>query len=101
MAVLYLLEFADTDSKKYDAVMDELDLGTRPAEGALFHAAARVENNWQVVDIWESEAAFERFHKDRLRSALEHQGIKAPRIRKGTVHNTFGLAQAEPRDRAA
>ncbi len=32
-----------------------------PVEGVLFHAAGPTENGWRVVDVWESEEAFERF----------------------------------------
>ena len=32
-----------------------------PVDGILFHAAGPTEGGWRVVDVWESEEAFESF----------------------------------------
>jgi len=32
-----------------------------PREGILSHAAGPTEDGWRVVDVWESEEAFQRF----------------------------------------
>jgi hypothetical protein len=36
-------------------------LGDWPRDGILAHAAGPTENGWRVVDVWESEEAFQRF----------------------------------------
>ena len=35
--------------------------GDWPVEGLLVHAAGQGKNSFRVVDVWESEAAFQRF----------------------------------------
>lgn len=32
-----------------------------PVEGILSHAAGPTDDGWRVVDVWESEEAFQRF----------------------------------------
>ena len=32
-----------------------------PVEGILFHAAGPTELGWRVIDVWESEEAFQSF----------------------------------------
>ena len=41
-----------------------------PPEGLIVHAAGEVDGKWRLVDVWESEAAYERFRDSRLMPAV-------------------------------
>jgi hypothetical protein len=46
-----------------------------PVEGLLAHIAGQGENGFRVVDVWESEEAFNRFG-ERLMPILQEVGIE-------------------------
>ena len=54
----------------YDAIQAQLDLEGNPADGLLVHSAGELDGRFQVWNIWESTAHFERFRSERLRPAL-------------------------------
>ena len=35
-------------------------------EGLILHAAGKTDEGYRTVDVWESEAAWERFRRERL-----------------------------------
>lgn len=63
----------------YDAIMEELglpfgDTGDWP-EGIISHAAGSTsDGGWTVVDVWESQEAFDRFLASSLGPAFEKVG---------------------------
>jgi hypothetical protein len=50
----------------------------RPPEGLVLHAAGPVEGGYRYLDVWESEAAWTRFHEDVLHPVLARIGIGGP-----------------------
>ena len=78
MAVVYITEFAYTDSSTatYDWAKEQI--GDDPIDGLIVHAAgfdtdAKV---FRVMDVWESQAQAERFIEERIRPMME-QGVEA------------------------
>jgi len=68
MAVLMVHESPGGTEEQYKEVVSRLtdgkgfnSLSDWPVEGILFHVAAPMDGGWRVIDIWESEEAFERF----------------------------------------
>jgi hypothetical protein len=47
-----------------------------PVEGLLVHVAGEAAGSFRVVDVWESEAAFQRF-ADKLGPVMKQIGIDA------------------------
>ena len=45
-----------------------------PAEGLLAHIAGQGESTFRVVDVWESEEAFQRFG-EKIRPVLQEVGF--------------------------
>lgn len=41
-------------------------LGDRPPDGLLVHVAGPTEEGFRVIDVWESQTAWERTRDDRL-----------------------------------
>ena len=88
MAILMIGDRSDDTLALYDQVIKDLEAagqGTPP--GRLSHVAARKGNGYLVVDVWESEAAFDRFAQT-LGPLLEKAGhIASPQ--GYPVHNTI------------
>jgi hypothetical protein len=91
MAVMSVLEFAHLGHEKYDALLKELGLdqsGAKWPDGILSHTAGKTAGGWCVVDVGESESAFEEFRATRLSPAFERVGgIPEPCITAVQVRN--------------
>ena len=75
MAVAMLLEWPGETREQYEQLMSLVRLEEDPPEGGLFHVAGPMPGGWRVLDIWESEEAFERFAEARLKPAVEQVAI--------------------------
>jgi hypothetical protein len=53
----------------YVKVSKELDFTA--SDGLLFHAAgANADGKWRIMQVWDSEESFSRFHDERLMPTL-------------------------------
>src|SRR5213592_2834970 len=66
MSTVILMEWAGVTQDQYNQVMRTLDLDKNPPAGGIFHVAGFTAGTLHVLDVWESQQAFERFQKDRL-----------------------------------
>ncbi len=97
MSVGLIMQFDGVGSEQYDQVMRELglalhnDSGDNWPAGIVSHVAgARPEGGWTVVDVWESQDAFDKFMNDRLGPALGAVGtLPEPTVSPFEVHNQF------------
>src|SRR5437867_2391417 len=75
---------------QYNQVMRTLDLDKTQPAGAIFHVAGFTSGTLRVLDLWDSQQAFERFQKDRLNAAVQKAGITSqPRVQFYPVHNLY------------
>ena len=92
MAVAFKMKFEGATLDQYDQVMELMGLtanGPGP-DGAIFHWVAPVEGGILVMDVWESDAQFEKFAKEQIRPYSEQVGITSePKITRFEVHNMF------------
>lgn len=100
MAVGLIMRFPGVGSDKYDAIMEELglpfgDMGGDWPEGIISHAAGSTpDGGWTVVDVWESQQAFDRFLASRLEPAFEKVGgMPEPDVTPFRVRNTYRHGQ--------
>jgi hypothetical protein len=85
----------------YDAVNEKL--GTEMPDGLLVHSSGRNENgDFQIVDVWESREAHDRFAEGRLWEAIKAMGQErgmdveqAPPPQR-TMYETHSLAVRQP-----
>lgn len=85
MAILAVHRTPSLTKEKYEEVVRRLTNGKVPLEslseipfdGVLFHAAGDSENGFCVMDVFESEAAVDRF-RDAVTAIAEDVGIKEP-----------------------
>ena len=68
MAILMIHEAPGGTQEQYEQVAARLAAGGSfdsvddwPVSGLLFHAAGPTDDGWRVVDVWESEEAFQNF----------------------------------------
>ncbi|HUQ62837.1 MAG TPA: hypothetical protein VM121_03685 [Acidimicrobiales bacterium] len=68
MAVVMVHDSPGGTAEQYEQIVARLtdgkglnSLSDWPVEGILSHVAGPTDNGWRVVDVWESEEAFQRF----------------------------------------
>lgn len=83
MPIAYIMDFAGSDLDAYEAVCASAGVGPDAPvpEGAIFHAAGLTDTGLRVIDIWESDAAFQRFG-ERLIPAQQQHGVAPPQIQR-------------------
>ena len=84
MAIAIMFHVPDAGQEEYDAVMEKLGPG---AVGRLYHIAGPGEEGWRVVDVWESQEAFETFLTERLLPVAREVGFFAELPQFFTVYN--------------
>jgi len=96
MTIGLVMKFAGLDTEKYDDIMQTLDLPLHDddnpnwPDGIISHAAGATPTGWCVVDVWESQAAFDKFFADRLKPAMYQVGMTAPpEITPVEIYNTY------------
>lgn len=90
MPVAMVMEAPGMDAAAYDAVTEKLDWKNSPfPQGFVSHYAGPTANGWMVVDVWESQADFERFAQERLLPAMEAAFGQAPDLQPRfiPIHN--------------
>ena len=70
MAIVRIQRTEGVTIEMYDAVEQKVRVDENPPSGLIVHTAAVVDGALQVVDVWESEEAANRFGEDRLRPAI-------------------------------
>ena len=83
MAVVAVFEDPSLTQELYEQSVNKLTGGKSrmespadwPAEGLLVHAAGQGQNGFRVVDVWESEEAFQRFG-EHLMPVLQEIGVQ-------------------------
>jgi len=83
----------------YDQVNDRLgiDAANLP-EGLISHHAGSTEGGMLIVDVWESQEAFERFSNERAGPVFEQLGIPPVEPRVLPVHNLIEKGRGDRAD---
>lgn len=85
---------ADFTTDMYDAVNAKAQIGANPPSGLISHTLGTSDQGAVILDVWESEDAFESFRSDRLNPAMESivgaevfAGMPTPEREFYAVHN--------------
>jgi hypothetical protein len=79
MAIAFLFELGELSTEQAATVLRELDLGGKPAPGQVLHVEGPMEGGGtRVVDVWESEAAFQSFAQEKLVPIMQRLGVQVP-----------------------
>ncbi len=84
MAIAIMFLVPDAGQAEYDSVMAKLGPG---AAGRLYHIAGPSEDGWRVVDVWETQEAFETFLTERLLPVAREVGFFAELPQSFTVYD--------------
>lgn len=94
MAVLYMYENPAVTVDFYDRMAGQVRSEGTP-EGALYHIACqREEGGMLVTEVWESEAAHDRFAEVLKEKIAKAGGPPRPTPRKLQVHNIMTAEKA-------
>ena len=92
MAIVMSLEWPGATLEEYDQVMVALGLDAEPPAGGLFHVSGTDGGTLRILDVWESDDAWNAFREGRLMPALEQTGLiekGAPNVRTYPLHNLY------------
>jgi hypothetical protein len=79
MATAYVIEIPGMNQEQSAAVLRELGLTNTPPAGQILHIEGPMEGGGtRVVDVWESQEAFDAFIRDRLQPAFAKAGVTWP-----------------------
>jgi hypothetical protein len=76
-----------------DYKMVEQHLGPDRPAGLISHVSGPVEGGWRIINVWESEADFRRFHSERLLRAAglaAQQGLDATKAARFSALTVTG-----------
>ena len=98
MAIGLAMRLDGVTQQDYDAVMTQLGLGSPGVEesqlwpdGIISHVAGATENGWFVMDVWESQDAFDRFFAELLGPALQAAKVSPPQVTPVAVYNRYPM----------
>src|SRR3954454_10786835 len=91
MAVGFILDFPGATTEQYDRVIERMDLGGKLPPGAVFHAAGATPESLRVVDVWESDEAYQRFAGESIGPHTQAEGIGEPEVTRVAEHRIGDL----------
>ncbi|ALV31541.1 MULTISPECIES: hypothetical protein [Streptomyces] len=90
MAVVLSMRWAGVTPEQYDLVRDAVNWEEAAPAGSELHVAWFDAAGLHVLDVWESEQAFQAFFAERLASAVEKAGIAGAPVSEFTpLHRRF------------
>jgi hypothetical protein len=60
-----------SNREQHDAITREIGPEADPPPGLILHVAGETAGQWQIIEVWESPEAADRFNEERVRPALE------------------------------
>lgn len=98
MPIALLISWHGVTRDRYDAVRNLVDWEGNIPERELAHLATVDLDGMRIVDLWETEEAFDAFLENRLKPAVERLGIAiASDVRQLPVHAIFAPGFEPPR----
>ncbi len=90
MAIGVILDFNGTTLEQYDAVVQKMGFttGGPGGPGGISHCCTKTDTGIRVIDVWESQEAFERFAQEKIGPLTADVGITSPpKVTFFDVHN--------------
>jgi hypothetical protein len=93
MAIGLVMHFKGVKMDQYDKVMKDMGLTGNRSEwpdGIISHVAGPTPDGMCVVDLWQSQAQFDKFFQGRVMPAMQRTGgMPEPQVIKFEVHNSY------------
>ncbi len=88
MPVGVVVEIPGGTQEQYESVFNQVHPDGKMPGGHLVHVAGPMEDGWMVMDVWESEEAFnDFFNSEPMQQAIETAGLEVPEPEIFPVHN--------------
>lgn len=89
MATVMLMHWPEVSKEQYEQVRKDVRWETDVPKGAKYHVSW-FDNGLHVLDVWETQADFERFSQERLGPVVQKIGITSqPNVTFGETHAIF------------
>ena len=62
-------EYPGVTREQYERAFAALELNRDMPEGAVVHIAGEMPGGWRIIEVWETQEDFDRFHQEQLRHA--------------------------------
>jgi hypothetical protein len=72
-------------------MMAALGIEGKPPAGARLRLAGPTDAGWRIISVWDSQADFDTFVRDRLAPAFERLGRSLPAFEISPVESMFTL----------
>jgi hypothetical protein len=90
MAFVAVIEIPGLRTDQYDAVIERMQVVTRPSPGIYLHICALTDEGLRITELWDSEEGFRSFIEERMFPAAAELGIQAdPVISVKPLHFLF------------
>ena len=90
MATVMLMHWPQINKDQYEQARKKVQWETNTPKGAKYHVAWFAEDGFHVLDVWESQADFERFATERLLPAVQSLGFQGlPNVKFFPVHASY------------
>jgi hypothetical protein len=90
MPTVMLMHWPEVSLDQYEQARKEINWEGNVPQGAKFHVAWMADDGFHVLDLWDSQAAFERFTQERLMPGVQKIGIKGqPKVKFHEAHAVF------------
>jgi hypothetical protein len=74
MAVVVIADAPGMTAEQDQAVQERLNRAGGPPSGRIARLAGPIEGGWRILTIWESEADWHTFVRERLAPAAQQEG---------------------------
>ncbi|WP_042418128.1 hypothetical protein [Streptacidiphilus anmyonensis] len=90
MAVVMSMRWAGVTPDQYESARAVVHWEDRAPDGGIMHASWFEADGLHVVDIWDTEAAFQQFSLKRLMPVVRRLGVtEEPQVSFSPLHRRF------------
>jgi len=90
MATVMIMHWPEVKPNQYEEARRQVAWETNVPKGAKFHVCWFADDGCHVIDLWDSQADFERFANERLMPAVQRIGIQGqPKVQFAPAHAIF------------
>ena len=95
MAVVMIMHWPEVGRDQYEEARRKVNWEGEQPDGAVSHVAWFEGDGFHVLDVWDSEADFNRFVEQRLMPVVKEIGIDGePNVRFAPLHAQFIVERA-------
>jgi len=93
MATVMLMHWREAKPDQYDQVREKIRWDEDVPDGARLHVCGFSDDGMHILDVWESEQAFNTFFEQRVGPAVQEVGMQGElEVKFYPVHGVFAPA---------